>query len=49
MGETTGIAWTDATWNPMFVKQASGLYPGRQGELPDSLWVMKQMPGEKSP
>ena len=34
---------------PLFVKQASGLHPGRQGELPDSLWVMKQMPGEKLP
>ena len=31
---------------PLFVKQDSGLYPGRQGRLPDSLWARKQFPKE---
>jgi len=29
---------------PVFVKQDSGPWPGRQGELPDDLWAMKQGP-----
>jgi protein gp37 len=29
---------------PLFVKQASSLRPGQQGDLPDSLWALKQMP-----
>lgn len=29
---------------PLFVKQAAGLYPGRQGKLPDDLWALKEMP-----
>jgi len=29
---------------PLWVKQDSGLYPGRQGRIPDSLWARKEMP-----
>jgi protein gp37 len=30
---------------PVWVKQDSGLRPGQQGRLPDSLWALKEMPG----
>jgi len=30
---------------PFFMKQASGPRPGMQGELPDDLWLTKEMPG----
>ena len=29
---------------PAFVKQASGLWPGRQGEIPDELWAIQEIP-----
>mgnify|MGYP004417313778 CR=1 FL=1 len=29
---------------PLFVKQGSGLWPGQQDDLPDSLWARKEMP-----
>lgn len=29
---------------PLFVKQAAGPWPGRQGRLPDALWKLKEMP-----
>ena len=29
---------------PVFVKQASGLLPGMQGDLPDDLWGVKERP-----
>lgn len=29
---------------PLFVKQDSGRYPGRQGRLPDWMWARKQFP-----
>jgi protein gp37 len=34
----------DAVGVPVFVKQASALRPGQQGNLPDSLWSRKEMP-----
>jgi len=36
----------DAAGVACFVKQGASLKPGQQGDLPDSLWVLKQMPGE---
>lgn len=29
---------------PVFVKQASGRFPGQQGRIPDEVWKMKEMP-----
>lgn len=29
---------------PVFVKQDSGQWPGRQGRIPDALWALKQFP-----
>lgn len=29
---------------PLFVKQDSGLWPGRQGRIPERLWAKKEMP-----
>ena len=29
---------------PVFVKQASGLRPGQQGNIPDDLWALKESP-----
>ena len=29
---------------PVYVKQGSHLYPGRQGDIPDHLWEIKEMP-----
>ncbi|MFH0917018.1 MAG: DUF5131 family protein [bacterium] len=34
----------DAAGTAVFVKQASGLYPGKQGNLPDYLWRRKEYP-----
>ena len=34
----------DATGVAVFVKQASGAKPGRQGNLPDDLWARKEYP-----
>jgi len=31
---------------PCYVKQASHRYPGRQGDIPDELWAVKQLPWE---
>ncbi|MDO8749977.1 MAG: DUF5131 family protein [Dehalococcoidia bacterium] len=31
---------------PLFVKQGGSLRPGQQGDLPDSLWAIKEMPRE---
>ncbi|MDF1566222.1 MAG: DUF5131 family protein [Deltaproteobacteria bacterium] len=33
---------------PVWVKQDSTPYPGRQGRLPPALWNLKQLPGEAS-
>jgi len=32
---------------PLFVKQDSGLKPGRQGRIPDELWRLKNFPGQQ--
>lgn len=34
----------DAASVPLFVKQDSHLYPGRQGRIPDALWARKEFP-----
>jgi protein gp37 len=34
----------DAAGVPVYVKQASHRYPGRQGDIPDELWARKQVP-----
>jgi len=33
----------------LWVKQASSLRPGQQGDLPDDLWAIKQTPMEERP
>ena len=33
-----------ATGVALFVKQGSSLWPGKQGQLPDDLWAVKEMP-----
>jgi protein gp37 len=45
------VAWVEAISDqfaaadvPLFVKQAAGPRPGQQGQLPDALWRLKQMP-----
>lgn len=46
---STKIEWTDATRQcqaagvAVFVKQGSGPRPGKQGRIPDELWL-KEMP-----
>jgi len=34
----------DAARVPVWVKQASHRYPGRQGDIPDALWARKEVP-----
>jgi protein gp37 len=45
------IEWLESIVNqcreanvPVFVKQASALRPGQQGDIPDDLWALKQFP-----
>ena len=38
------VAQCDAASVPVFVKQASGPFPGRQGLIPDDLWARKEFP-----
>lgn len=45
------IAWIRSTADqcreagiPCFVKQASGRFPGQQGDIPDNLWAVKEFP-----
>jgi len=47
------VAWAqsivgqcDAAGVPVYVKQDSHRYPGRQGRIPDALWTRKQVPWE---
>jgi protein gp37 len=43
-GLTAIVARCQAAGVPVFVKQASGPRPGRQGPIPDALWQLKELP-----
>lgn len=49
------VAWVQAIVEqchivgvPVFVKQGTSLWPGKQGQLPDSLWCIKEMPDART-